>query len=375
MIYILLFFISLMFLFIGSRTKNKIISLLTTFIGLILPCIIAGLRNSSVGTDTSGYVKKMYELAVGTNSFKEYTEAVYKWYLNKDYFYLFNTYICSKLNHGFQYVLFMNQVLAIFPIYLASYRYYKNRKISLVTMIFYFLTFYNLSFNMARQSIAISFFVLSFAIYTTRRNKKDTFLSILFFILSVESHNTAIITAAIYLLYAIINSKSIDPKVKTCILFILNTLLLVSIFLYKPIFEFLGTSGIYKNAINYIENHSRIDFNESSFILNIFILILIIYYKKKFTNNKINFCFVLEIGIINLILNLIGTFVKYSNRIVYYVYYLILFVYLPSLFMERKKNKVELIDLFVIMLILYFIIYTLYFNNNQTLPYVFWRKT
>ena len=55
-----------------SYKKTKGISMVCTFLAIIIPCLVAGLRLYLIGTDTNGYVKPMFRLAIGEESYKRY---------------------------------------------------------------------------------------------------------------------------------------------------------------------------------------------------------------------------------------------------------------------------------------------------------------
>ena len=377
MIYIILFIISLSFIFTGSKIKNKVFSFVFIFTGLMIPCLIAGLRSINVGTDQKIYIKSMYDLAEGQDSFNNYLKIIYLWHHNKDYLYLFLTFLCSKFNNGYQLLLFLIEFLIIIPIYLASYKYFGSKKIATISIAIYYLTFFNLSLNVAIQSIAIAFFILSFVLFIKKKRRRDLIFSIVLFIFSIGFHSTALITIFIYIIYMILNSKIANlKKIRADFIFFINILLITILLFCKPVLLYIGNAGIFPHALNYLNmsKDSTVELNESSLIVNMFLLFLIIYYKKRIILNNENYDFILELCIINLFVNLLETFIKHAGRLAYYSYYLLLLIYIPSLYINRRK-KIEILDIFITLLIIMFFVYIIYFNLNQTLPYELWNRT
>ena len=60
MIYLIVFLISTFLISLGLKTKRSFLRRILVFSGILLPCLLAGFRNISVGTDTSAntYISK-----------------------------------------------------------------------------------------------------------------------------------------------------------------------------------------------------------------------------------------------------------------------------------------------------------------------------
>lgn len=374
MIYILIFLISLILLFFGiSNRKNKI-GVLLIIIGLLLPCFLAGLRGKSVGTDTSGYVLGMFNLAKKSPSFLVFLRDVKDLYANSDYLYLIVTYLSSLLPFGFNIMLFTFEFLIIFPLYKALKILLKQKWQILVALFLFFMTFYNLSLNMVRQSISISFFVLSFAIYMNKKDKRDLVKSILLLICAIESHDIALVSIPIFVLYEFSTTKKISDKVKKYACYGINLLLVFSILFHKPLIQLVGNT-IYPKALVYLENCMVFDIDYTSNIINLCLISLIILNKKYLIKQKENYSFWLELSIINFIINFLGTFIAYTYRLSYYSYFLILFIFLPKLTpkIEKKLNikKNWIFYSMIVCFFAYWILFILIKNNNETIPYIF----
>ena len=83
-----MFLMSYVCILIGLNRRKKPSGKMIVLIGLLIPCILAGIRNISVGTDTSGYVLNVYKIAISEQNIIEYFKTVNYWYLIKDYLYL-----------------------------------------------------------------------------------------------------------------------------------------------------------------------------------------------------------------------------------------------------------------------------------------------
>jgi hypothetical protein len=129
---------------------------------ILLICLFAGLRATSVGSDTQGYPVTFTNAASGYSSFAAFLNdpvgagdeplgALLVW-------------ICSRFGAGVGPLLFCYQLLTILPVYLAVRRF--DGKVPLtIAMAVYLFCFFNNSLNMMRQSVACAFLLLAFSIF------------------------------------------------------------------------------------------------------------------------------------------------------------------------------------------------------------------
>ena len=375
MIYIIAFIISLSLLFFGYqvKSKNKVASKIFIVLGLIVPCIIAGLRHYTVGTDTKGYVLNLYKIAQESISFKCFLKLSNTMYNSKDIAYLSFTYLFGHYNISFQLLLFVFEFLIIIPIY-AALKKIKNNDYDVVfgMAIIYFVLF-NQSLNMIRQAIAISFFLFSFAIFVKSKNKDTMLVSLLLFLISFGFHDTVLFTSPLYILFLLLNSKKIKESSKNFVVVITIVMAILVLVFHKQILLFVGNNGIYPKALWYLEKYSSFDIDFTGTMKNLFIVSLIYYMKDFLVSEKVNYKFAILVAILNLIIAFLGTFINYSERIAYYFMYLVLINYV-SLIPKKKKKEIIFTLLVLLVFACYWIITILLNNGSETLPYklFFW---
>lgn len=383
MIYLLIFSVSLFFIFIGLKQSNKKIGNLCIFIGLIIPCIFAGIRNINVGTDTKGYVFNVYNLATESQSFSTFLSSAARLCYVKDFMYLLVSYVIGHNNLSFQLLLFFYQCLIIFPVYFSLKINKRKNEDIIFGMAIFFLAFYNLSLNMVRQSIAISFILLSFSLFTKESSKKSKGLSLLFFLLAIGFHDTALVALPIYIYYFICNHRKITEKQKTIFSITIVIIFLLAVIFHRQILLFIGNSGIYPKAINYLKLHSKFDIDISGSIINLSLIIWIISGKKYLKEQNSNYKFALFLSLINFILFSLSAFITYSQRIAYYSYFIIISNYISILSYEKNSdntiyskkdlsNKLKPALIFLLFLTYWFIVIVIN-NSNETLPYVLFK--
>ena len=90
MIYIIIFAVSSLFLWLSEKSKSRYTRKIFAFIAILLPCILAGMRADTIGTDVKVYVEPIYDAAKQSKNFSSY--------LNQQWFYIW-TY---KYVHDFE---------------------------------------------------------------------------------------------------------------------------------------------------------------------------------------------------------------------------------------------------------------------------------
>lgn len=375
MIYLIVFLISIFFISLGLKSSKKLSKKILVFIGLLIPCVLAGLRNTTVGTDTGNYVLNLYKIAVNSVSFSSFVDISEKIYYSSDILYLLITYIFGKSQAPFQIVLFIYECLIIFPIYLSlKNSANKNQDILFGMLIFYF-TFYNLSLNMVRQSIAISFFLLGFSYLKKGTISNYKLLSFLFLLIAIGFHDTALFGLLIYVLYLYFNSKAIKEKKKILVGIVLTFLCILGVVFYNPLLSFIGNSGIYPKALLYLNSFSTFDIDYLGTLVNLIIIIIMILNKNTCKSMNLNYKFGLLVSILNLLISFMGTFITYANRIAYYLYYIIIANYISLLCSNNlKKGNIYIKTILVFIIFLMYWIIVIYLNNsNETLPYIIYK--
>lgn len=368
-----MFATSLTLMYLGLKSSKKISKRILIFLSLFLPCLMAGLRNVSVGTDTGNYIYNLYSVSRNAKNFSNIWEFIGWTQYKNDLLYIFLTILISKVGLSFNFLLFIYEILIIFPLYYAIKKVSKNQFEIIFKMACFYLLFYNLSLNIIRQAIAISFIVLSFAYYITSRNKKNKFFSYMYLLIATGFHSTAIICFTMLMLYKFYNSSRVKEQYKLYVSIILTILFTLTLMFSKELLYFIGKIGIYNQASSYLKKFSRFDLNFSQIILNLSLIIFIRLNKANYKRRKISYDFGIIISIMNLLVSLQGTFIHYVDRIAYYLLYTIILVYiiLPE---NKEKKKYNIFVHFIFLVFFINWLYLILLNNaNATLPYkTFW---
>lgn len=366
-IYLIIFLFSILFINLGyysNGNKKNIIGKFFIILGLLIPCLLASLRAPTVGSDTSGYITGLYKLVSKSNSFFDYCSLGYAWYGLKDYAYLFITYISAKVFSSFKVLLFLIELLIIVPIYKSLDISKTNKNDVLIGMSVFYLFMYNVTYNMARQSIAIAFSILGLT-YVIKNKKISSLICLIFACLF---HETAIMTVFVYFAYYFINSK-IKKTTKQVFLLLIYIVSLVLVFGYKYIIYFLYSSGIYKHGILYIYIFSKLDFSFMDTFLYIFMLVIIVLNKKVLIQKGINYNFYIFLAIESLIILQLGAFIQYMERVSFYLFYPLLIGGISKINSLDDKISKNTFILLIFLLIYWFFIFS-FLKIHNTIPYV-----
>lgn len=362
MIYILVFALSLICFIFAEKCKkrNKTIFYIFTLIAILIPCLLAAFRATTIGTDVKLYIENWFSYANKASSFKQYLNYI----SSTEILYLFINYVISIFTNKISVLFFVLQLLTILPLVIALNR--SDNKISVpLAMLIYFLFFYNMSFNAVRQSISISFVILGITYLLD--NKKKTFL--IFLIIGILFHSSATLVIPLYFIY--ISSKSKKVNLYTLLYLLIIIFILLN---FESIVLFLLKIGILPSKyINYVTTYLRTDL-DFSLVNNIFYFSLLIlmglFIDKKDKNNKFLFIlFILGIAIFES-----GMISKFANRASYYFLFPGIFLLLPQLCNPNykiTKNRMGLTLLIIFIFVVYWVFWIVFQNVHETFPYVF----
>lgn len=367
-IYIIAFILSLICIYIGQKFEESnysIIAKIFYIIGILIPTILAGIRDYSIGTDVEVYAVPIFKNASEYNSLNDYISYVIA-SGNKDYLYFVMNFIVSRFTTESFWILFFISLNINLFIFLGWYKCKKKIPIWFGMFLFYF-TYYNMSLNAMRQCIAMSIIFYAFSFITEKKVYKYYF----WIIIATGFHTSGIISIAFYPFYYLVNSRLISKyRVLSNCTILLGIIILI--LLIKPITVFLVSRGIFRsNYLNYLSSDVFGGyFNVKILVLNIIELMIIFLPYKFLKNINSKFNFLLLFSIIGFIFSQLTFISTYTNRIAYYFLFIRMYLYgyIPYLF-KNKQNKL----IFLFGIIVYFVLFWIYnyyiMGLHETMPY------
>lgn len=227
---------------ISFKKGYKKLGIFNLIVSLFSLCFLAGVRDLTVGTDIYYYFYQIFY------DFTHTEIGILAEFANTgvDIGFILLIYI-GKIFNNVNISMFIVEFAVLAPIYIFAYRNRKKYSITFIILI-YCLTMYVRSFNLMRQSIAISLLILSMDYFKDRNIKK----SLICFILAVLMHKTAIIGLIIYVIIYIRNTKG-EIKLKNIIM--IYIIFILSILILEPFLVLTGSKYIrYLNSS--IENNT-----------------------------------------------------------------------------------------------------------------------
>ena len=375
-IYLLTFVLSCIFIANGEKAKKNR-KIIVAF-GLLLPCLLAGLRARTVGTDVRVYVIPMYEAAMEASGIRDfYTSLIpygysFRSIYEYEYGFTFVLFLVTKLTKKLQAVLFVIQALTVFPLYsgLKAFKKHDEDFSTWIGMMAYYLFFYNTSLNVMRQWIAIA--VLVFATkYLFSNQHKKYYIAVL---VASLFHTSALLGVFVGLIYYYLynrkksrwsvnlNGKTIrNRSVRTFLAIFAVALALLSIAAWKPILEMFGF-GRYGTYIG-----DGLIFSANQIILRMPLFVVYLFRKRRLRHNSYYALFIV-LFFIDVALSQLVYSSTYAYRIAMYFSGYNVFLY-PITFCEKNKRAgVLMLGAFLLVYWMYMVVYT----GSDTMPYHFY---
>lgn len=314
--YILIFSISVIFVYYASKSPKSFILHVLALLG---PILVLSLRDQSVGTDTPHYAD-ILELSSSFNSLIDYL-------LSTRFEPLFATmlYICSHNKIPLAYVYFISAILSIVPVYYVAIANRKNASPALMMFIFYML-FCSYSFNIMRQTIASAFLVLALYFMVRKEYKKTYFFVLVAFL----NHYTSVCFLPIVFLTQLMQTKS---KKK-----IITFSILILIFLPTIISYFANSLDYYQES--YLDKGEVV--YQNSYIMEMLLNFLILLLAKMCKSRIENYSIYMIISILTLTAIMLSKVAPNIYRVAIMLDMLML-LYIPQIVQKNRTLKIAYI--------------------------------
>ena len=187
MVYIATFLSSMLFGYWATRINpktNRGLVFLCSMISILIPSILAGLRDVSIGTDVTVYVLGDFNIALNTETYAQY--ALYIW--EKEPGYMLLVFLIAKLFGSVQWLLFFIEFIIMVCIYIGAWKFRDKLSLPFVLLI-YFCVFYNGSYNLVRQAISLSIVFVALSWLFEKRYVKY----LVAVLIAMAFHTTAVI--------------------------------------------------------------------------------------------------------------------------------------------------------------------------------------
>lgn len=231
--YLLIFGSSLGLIYASEKVKDRKLKKILIFLALFVPSLFAGLRDFSIGHDVLLYGNGWFERAGTYNSLFDYLEKAHENRIGIGYATV--NFLISRVTSDAHVFYFLYEFLQLVVLYFALKPLRKEINITYAFFVYYFC-YYNLSFSMLRQIMAI---LIVFYSYHFILNKKLVKF-VVAILLAYSFHSTGIIGIVLYPISWAIQNKNLRQFARIGI--ILASLLMV--LGYEYIFNFFTNLGV-----------------------------------------------------------------------------------------------------------------------------------
>lgn len=364
-IYLITFVLCLLSTSLACRAKSKLIRVVFSTIAIALPVFLAGLRDITVGTDTTNYVNIYNEASY-------YSESSVLYYIASgpdtiEPFFLIYNYVCSLFCNSYNDYFVVSYFIIITPIYVLAF---KNRNLvnPIMSMLIFLFIFYNESLNLMRQYMALPFILLSMY-YVINASKVK---SLLFAIIAFLFHNSSVIVLIIYPLLYLLNKHHLKNHLLLYVLLFASlTVLLLSI-------DKLGIVSIDSSGrlSMYLGDQSS-TLSMSTVLLNITFFYLALQTSKQTKTYHLE----IEAFAVFALLAFIFNFMSVMSHTMYrlsLVFSIFSCISIPYIINYRRANRMvakvqiapSMIKYFIVILVVtYWFFSTVIRGSNGTIPY------
>lgn len=346
---------------IEQKTLSKLWFVILLILIALLPSILGGVRDYSIGTDIRVYGNTWFYLARSSSNLFSLLGTASASSIGALYA-IFNFVVSRFTNnpHWFYFwYCFVENIIVLIALR-------ENRKLISITSGWatYLLLFYNLNFNMLRQGMALVILLLGFKY--VREEKFLRFLLVVLF--AYLFHSTAIIALLVYIVYLITAHKNnTNNWIQMILIYICSTVFILS---FESISQFLLNAGLLSTRYAIYLNSDNVATGRS-YIFYLFIFIVCILSVKSEKDTIFNF-----FEIITFICIAFSILIKisYLFRVINYFSIYLCFG-IPYVFEKKSRIVLNGINfrplIMYIFLIGYWLIIYVFLGYHSTVPFIF----
>lgn len=364
-------FSSSVFFIISDWSRRGVGFWFWSVVALLVPCLLAGFRAETIGTDVLVYAKPLFDLAANSSSFANFLGSQWwqgwKYQGSADYElgYVALVWISGHVFHSLPMLLFLTQALTALPIFAALLKLNNKHAIPFGMMTYYFL-YFNVSLNVMRQWVAMAIVIYSVVVLYRRGEPLFRQLPCLAGIVGASLfHASAFFGFIPFLLLFFLERRNCKETV-----FILCAAAICLPFLMQVFSVALQMVGLGR-YVHYIDG--ALSFMPNQILLRL-PLILISFWAangNRFTSPFANFLFVAMLfGTATSQFVSVGPF---SGRIA--LYFDSFGVFVLSTYLVRFGERKAAVKVFTAMMLVFYLLFYWWFEFclcgvNETIPYL-----
>ena len=370
MFYLVCYCSSIFFAYLAKKSRRRSEFIAFSVFSIAITVLLAGLRDISIGIDTSNYFYGSWYRAMSLRDlpFMDYVREYIA--LSRDRFEVLFAFLLgtiARTTEDYQVFLTSMHLIIVTCVYIGAFR-MRDHVTPELTLFLFYLLYYGKSLNIFRQYVALA---ILFAVAADIEQRKHL-RYLIFTLVATMVHNTAIIGLVPLLLFRMLYPAKEKKKVSTFRKALTFTAISVGTGLFIPFVEFLIRTGVISQKYQYYLDGGE----SSSYIVSLSFLfvevIALVLLRKGFLKNNTYSDFYFLTPIAFLMLYLMGTSLSYGNRIAAYLSCINL-VSVGMMINGQRIAKYRTLVRWGIILaaLLYWGYIYLYGNASRTMPYKF----
>ncbi len=335
--YLFVFFISSLCCFFAYLfKKKKSVFIFFSLISIILPSLLSGFRDTSVGIDVDLYGVRVFEQSAYLRSFAD----VFNY--SKDYgvelFYVIINVIVQLFSNNIFWLFFIQQVFALSIVSITCYRMKEKINAPLLFTI-YLLYYFCWSMCHLRQMFAVAIALLAFSFLIEKKWK----VYIILLLVGFFFHKSILFLLILLPLNLITEREQSVKKRYFFLIFIMGS---VMYFFFPMILAAMVASGVMDTKYMLYASQEGNQVHKIDFLITLCLFLFSFIRERYYLKNNIKVLCILIIFVL-----LCGVYNDVATRIAYYLnFYLFLFILMLSYNGKFKLNKKECIFLCIILI-------------------------
>lgn len=367
MAYFVCFAVSILFAYLANKAKKKSLFLLFSVISVLIPVMLAGMRDYSIGVDVKNYLKmdRFWAGAQKAESLVEYLKYYLSLGLREPLFALYIGAI-EKITGEYRVFLILSHTIIMTGVYIGAYRMRKHARPEMVLILF-FLLYYNYSLNTVRQYIAMA---VVFAFFADLERRKFLRYAIVVAVMSLV-HTTTLLAFVPLVLYIILYPKRGIYEVPLKKKIILSALIIVGVVVFIPMVRLMMRIGVLGTKYTF---YLKDEFERMSFTRMGLIVLEIagfVYCYKKLQEHIECADFYLINTVVFVCFQQLAMMIVYGQRVTAYFSFanIVTLSMFPKCQTDKKKRYILYATITALCLYYW---YYMYVKNlsSQTIPYV-----
>lgn len=373
MIYVATFLGSIFFGHLATRINpktNRGLVIICSLISILIPSVLAGLRDVSIGTDVTHYLLKEFNVALSVDSFKDYLPLIWR----KETGYLALVFLVAKCFGDIQWLLFFMSFITTTCFYIGAWR-FKEKAALPLTLLIYFLCYYNISYNLVRQAISMA--IIFCGIGYLFKKKYIKFLILV--AIATLFHSSAILSIVHLFIFWFLDVNQPNNAEKK--IFLRSTVLIfalaMAVLLFPTFITLLSNIGLIDSRfLYYVQNPSNTSSSNFETLIYAVEILAIVFWGKSLGKIIDNFEYFKTNLFYAFITILLTSFMLFGNRISQYfsTINILLIGQIPGVF-SKKSSKV-LCTVFITTLFFVYWFYVFVISGSaETYPFkFFWEE-